>query len=153
MPIAMLREPSSLEYFVGSDPAGHPRWSARHREACPVFSDANGIALGSLAYSPVLRRYLLASFHTGPGQLGVFAAPAPWGPWTAIAYADHWGRMGAAGEGLTCSFPQKWMSADGLTLGCVFSVYGDGAKLGVRAHDQFNVVEAALLPAHPLKTP
>ncbi len=52
--------------------------------------------------------------------------------------------MSAEGEGLTCGFPRKWMSADGLTLWAVFSVYGQGAKLGIRAHDRFNLVKVSL---------
>jgi hypothetical protein len=52
--------------------------------------------------------------------------------------------MGAAGEGLTCSFPKKWMSADGTTLWCIFSVYGQGGKKGINAHDRFNLVKAVL---------
>jgi hypothetical protein len=36
------------------------------------------------------------------------------------------------------------MSADGLTLWSFFSVYGGGAKMGVKAHDQFNLVKATL---------
>ena len=55
--------------------------------------------------------------------------------------------MGAEGEGLTCGFPPKWMSADGLTLWSVFSVYGEGGKKGVNAHDRFNMVKATLKPA------
>ena len=47
---------------------------------------------------------------------------------------------GAEGEGLTCSFPARRMSADGLTLWSIFSVYGAGAKQGLRAHDQFKLV-------------
>jgi hypothetical protein len=52
--------------------------------------------------------------------------------------------MGADGEGLTCSLPQKWMAADGLTLWCIFSGYGNGAKQGINAHDGFNLVKATL---------
>ena len=77
-------------------------------------------------------------------ELGVFDAPSPWGPWTTVAYESHWGRMGHAGQGLTCSFPTKWISADGQTLWCVFSAYGDGAKEGINAHDKFNLVMAKL---------
>jgi hypothetical protein len=54
--------------------------------------------------------------------------------------------MAAEGEGLTCGFPQKWMSPDGLTLWSVFSVYGEGAKRGINAHDRFNLVKATLKP-------
>ena len=55
-------------------------------------------------------------------------------PWTTIAYEAHWGRMSSDSEGLTCSFPAKWMSADGLTLWCVFSGYGGSAKEGINAN-------------------
>jgi hypothetical protein len=52
--------------------------------------------------------------------------------------------MGMDGEGLSCEFPQKWMSADGLTMWSIFSVYGEGAKQGIKAHDQFNLIKATL---------
>jgi hypothetical protein len=53
--------------------------------------------------------------------------------------------MGTAGEGLTCDFPQKWMSSDGLTLWSIFSVYGPDARRGVTAHDRFNLVKTTLM--------
>jgi len=55
--------------------------------------------------------------------------------------------MGDAGEGLSCEFPQKWISADGLTLWSVFSVYGQGGKQRINAHDKFNLVKATLARA------
>jgi hypothetical protein len=61
--------------------------------------------------------------------------------------------MGKQGEGLTCGFPQKWMSEDGLNLWAAFSVYGDGAKQGVRAHDRFNLVRARLSLTEPSPKP
>ena len=122
-----------------------PRWSWDVSEAYLVFTDSNRTGdLASVVYVPGLKRYLLSCYHKGPGQLGIFDAPAPWGPWTTVVYEEHWGKMGRDGEGLTCSFPQKWMSADGLTLWCIFSVYGKGAKEGIDAHDKFNVVKAKL---------
>ena len=111
-----------------------------------MFIDPNGVTPGSVVYHHGLKRFLLTCFHVGPGQLGVFDAPNPWGPWTTIAYYEAWGQMTADGEGLTCGFPQKWMSADGLTLWSIFSVYGDGAKRGINAHDKFNLVKATLRP-------
>jgi hypothetical protein len=102
-----------------------------------------------MVYDPGLKRFLLACFHVGPGQFGLFDALNPWGPWTTIAYYEDWGGMGTAGEGLLCGFPPKWMSADGLTLWTIFSAYGDGAKTGIRAHDRFNLVKATLRPSAP----
>jgi CubicO group peptidase (beta-lactamase class C family) len=139
-----LRERAGYEFFQGVDALGTPAWGREDTLAQPVFADPNGVTPASVVYHPGLKRFLLTCFHVGPGQLGVFDAPHPWGPWTTVAYDEHWGQMGTDGEGLTCGFPQKWISADGLTLCSIFSVYGEGAKQGVNAHDKFNVAQATL---------
>jgi hypothetical protein len=141
-----MQQQSAYEFFQRADAAGAPEWVAEVTQAQPVITDPNGVTPGSVVYDPGLKRFLLTCFHVGPGQLGVFDAPNPWGPWTTIAYYEDWGQMAADGEGLTCGFPQKWMSADGLTLWSIFSVYGDGAKRGINAHDRFNLVKATLRP-------
>jgi hypothetical protein len=139
-----LRDRRTYEFLSGLD-GQKPRWSSEPSKAHPVFADARGTGdLTSVVYVPGLKRYLLSNFHKGPGQLGIFDGPTPWGPWTTVAYEERWGRMGADGEGLTCSFPQKWMSADGRALWCIFSVYGKGARQGINGHDRFNVVKATL---------
>jgi Domain of unknown function (DUF4185)/Right handed beta helix region len=141
-----LREHAAYEFFQGVNDAGMAVWAVDSAQAQPVFTDPNGVTPGSIVYDPSLRRFLLTCFHVGPGQLGVFEAPNPWGPWRTITYVEDWGGMGHEGEGLTCGFPQKWMSTDGLTLWSVFSVYGDGAKKGINAHDKFNLVKVTLHP-------
>ena len=141
-----LRERGAYQFFEKLDAEEAPVWVAEIAQAQPVFVDPNGVTPGAVVYDPGLKRFLLTCFHVGPGQLGVFDAPNPWGPWTTIAYYEDWGKMGAEGEGLTCGFPQKWMSADGLTLWSIFSVYGDGAKRGINAHDRFNLVKVTLKP-------
>ena len=146
VPRTRLREQGAYEFFQRTNAGGAPQWISEIAQAQPVFVDPNGVSPGAVVYDPGLKRYLLTCFHVGPGQLGVFEAPNLWGPWTTIAYYEDWGRMGTEGEGLTCGFPEKWMSTDGLTLWSVFSVYGDGAKRGIRAHDRFNLVKATLKP-------
>jgi len=133
------------EFFKGLDADGKPIWTSDVKEIQPVFTDPNGACLGAVVYNPGIRRYILTSYHTGPGQLGIFDAPEPWGPWTTVAYHDDWGNMGTAGFGLNCDFPQKWMGTDGMTMWCVFSVYGDGAKKGINGHDKFNLVKVTLV--------
>jgi hypothetical protein len=152
-PRERLRERAAYEFFHHTDEAGNPHWVTESSRAQPVFTDPNGVTPGAVVYDPGLKRFLLACFHVGPGQLGVFDAPHPWGPWTTIAYEEHWGNMGPEGEGLNCSFPQKWMSADGLTLWSIFSVYGKGAKQGINAHDQFNLIQATLQPLGQAQRP
>lgn len=144
VPAGELQSRDRYEFLKGFAD-GRPLWSSDPGESHPVFVDANHTGdLASVVYVPGLRRYLLGTFHKGPGQLGVFDAPEPWGPWTTVAYEEDWGGMGPDGVGLTCSFPQKWMSADGRTLWCIFSVYGNGAKQGINAHDKFNLIKASL---------
>ncbi len=144
IPKDRLREREAYEFFVHADEHGAPSWSKDFAAATPVFTDARGVKCSGAAYDPGVQRFLLTSYHTGPGQLGLFDAPNPWGPWTTIDYEEHWGKMSAAGEGLSCDFPQKWMSADGLTLWSVFSCYGETAHDGINAHDRFNLVRAVL---------
>jgi len=144
VPREKIRERGAFQFFSGLDARGQTMWNQEFTLARPIFSDANGMAPGGMVYDPGLGRYLLTCFHTGPGQLGVFEAPQPWGPWSTIAYYENWGGMGTAGEGLTCEFPQKWMSEDGLTLWGIFSVYGEGAKQGIKAHDRFNLIKVTL---------
>ncbi len=138
-----LRDRLAYEFFHGLE-KGEPTWTPDSAAARPIFTDLNGALSGAMVYNPGLKRFLLTCFHAGPGELGVFDAAQPWGPWSTIAYYEHWGQMGAAGEGLNCEFPQKWMSDDGLALWCIFSVYGDGGKQGIWAHDRFNLVKATL---------
>ncbi len=144
VPRNQLRERAAYEFFQGTNAAGKPAWVRECAEAQPVFGDSNGVKPGGVEYNPGLKRFLLTGFHGGPGQLGVFDAPNPWGPWTTVAYYENWGEMGIEGEGLTCGFPPKWMSADGRTLWSVFSAYGEGAKKGINAHDRFNLVMVTL---------
>jgi hypothetical protein len=146
-----LRESSAYEFFQTVGPDEKALWISGIGRAQPVFIDKNGVTPGAIVYVPGLKRFLLTSFHVGPSQLGVFEGPNPWGPWATVAYYNDWGGMGSEGEGLTCGFPQKWMSADGLTLWSIFSVYGEGAKTGINAHDKFNLIKLSLQLLRPAR--
>jgi hypothetical protein len=146
VPLAGMVDRAAYEFFAGRD-GRRPVWSAQVADMAPIFNDPRGvISTTGAVHHPVLNRYLLATFHVGPGQLGIFDAPSPWGPWTTVAYEEAWGGMGTEGHGLNCDFPQKWMSPDGRALWAVFSVYGEGAKIGINAHDKFNLVRATFSP-------
>ncbi len=139
-----LADRATYEFLGGLTADGDPIWTADVSRAEPIFTDPNGTNPGTVVHNPAIGRYILTAYHGGPSRLGLFDAPEPWGPWTTVAYYDDWGEMGPGGYGLTCSFPRKWMSADGLTMWCVFSVWGDGGKTGIAAHDHFNLVRATL---------
>jgi len=144
VPVDRVRERAAYEFFQGVDPDGKPHWTLDEGRTGTVCFDPNDDGPGTVVYAPALKRYLMGSFHGGPGQLSVFDAPNPWGPWTTVGYYENFGGMGTSGEGLVCTFPPKWMSADGLTLWCVFSCYGGSAKQGIHGHDRFNLIKATL---------
>jgi hypothetical protein len=152
VPREKIRDRDAFQFFGGLDTHGQARWNREFTFARSIFRDANGVAPAGMVYDPGLGCFLLTCFHTGPGQLGVFEARQPWGPWSTVAYYNHWAGMGTVGEGLTCEFPQKWMSADGLTLWGIFSAYGQGTKQGIKAHDRFNLVKVTLSNAAGEKT-
>lgn len=144
VPQEQLTDRDAYEFFAGLDD-GRPIWSPDVTAIEPVFTDPRGvIPTTGAVYHPVLKRFLLTSFHTGPGQLGIFEGPQPWGSWRTVADYENWGQMGAEGHGLNCDFPVKWMSGDGRTMWCVFSVYGPGAQSGIQGHDRFNLVKVSL---------
>lgn len=141
-------------------------WSPREQDAVPVFTDRKNVMGAAVVYDAGLARYLMTVGHfpsgepsgAATGQLGVFEAPHPWGPWATIYYSDTWGRFGPAtrGDYLGLTFPSKWISGDGRALWGVFSG-PDGldafnlvrAHLTVRAGANMPYGGAAALPHHP----
>lgn len=143
VPDDRIRDRAAIEVVTAIGRDG-PRWTRDVTGASPVFRAGKPVSGLDVSYVPALHRFLATSYHSGPGQLGVFDAPTPWGPWTTVAYEEHWGGMGSSGWGLTCHFPEKWMSADGRTLWAVFSVWGGSARQGIDADDRFNLVKVTL---------
>ena len=102
-----------------------------------VFDHPGGCYRSAISYDAGLKRYLWCQTLPGGdarfrGGFGIYDAPEPWGPWTTVFFTEDWD----VGPGETCSFPTKWMSADGKTMHLVFS--GD---------DCFSVRRAELIVA------
>ena len=122
-------------------------WSARPTDAIPVFADVRNAVGPVVVYDAPLGRYLLTIGHDpsgqprdmAPGELGMFEAPHPWGPWSTVYYADSWGGFPAStrGDYLGLTFPVKWISTDGRVL---WGVYSGPGRL-----DAFNLVRASLV--------
>jgi hypothetical protein len=137
--------PQYLAYISGS--GDDVSWSPRALDARPVFTDPENAVGAVVVYDARLARYLLTVGHDrsgrprdmAPGELGVFEAPHPWGPWSTVYYGDDWGRFSASthGDYLGLTFPAKWISADGRVLWGVFSGPGN--------LDAFNLVRMRLV--------
>jgi hypothetical protein len=143
-----IEDQSAYQYYSGLDDKGEAIWgdfdSKQFVFYDPNSTEINGGTKAQVIYNPGIGRYILTSWHGGPGSLGVFEGPEPWGPWYTVSYVDNFGGMTSGGEGLSSNFPTKWISNDGLTMWNVFSVYGDGATKGINGHDRFNLVRVNL---------
>ncbi len=126
VPKERIRRRDAYEFFTGLDEQGNPGWSGDSDERGAVFTHRRRCLRSGVTYNAGLGRYLW--WHQLPnrpmdsqtrfsGGFGVYDAPEPWGPWTAVHYAELWD----VGPGETGSFPTKWMSEDGRTVHLVFS--------------------------------
>ncbi|HEY3785292.1 MAG TPA: hypothetical protein VGL55_08440 [Steroidobacteraceae bacterium] len=153
VPKTRLREDpgtsDAYEYLTGINWLGKARrWSSKESDARAIFFDPQGADL-TVVYDAALGRYLATVAHNPGGQLttasagqvGLFEAPRPWGPWATVGYYDTWGNLGpeSRGDYLGLVLPTKWISEDGRSLWAIFSALGQ--------YDSFNFVRATLTVA------
>ena len=69
------------------------------------------------------------------GNLGMFDAPAPWGPWTVVRYMRAFGAPNIQASTFFWNFSNKWLSADGRQFILVFT--------GVGSNDSWNTVRGS----------
>ena len=150
VPKDRLKDRTSYEFFTGLNSDGSATWTSDVAQIQPVFSDPNGTSGGHVVYSPAIKRYILTNHRGRGGEVGIFDAPDPWGPWTTVAYYDNWiGANGGRGDhGLVYAFVNKWTSSDGLIMWMIFSCYNCASKY----HDRFNLIKATLTLKTPTRT-
>ena len=139
VPKGRITERGAYEFFKGLGEGGMPLWTGDIAGRGAVFDHPGGCYRSAVSYDAGLKRYLWCQTLPGGdarfrGGFGIYDAPEPWGPWTTAYFTEEWD----VGPGETCSFPTKWMSADGKTVHLVFS--GD---------DCFSVRRATLEVARP----
>jgi CubicO group peptidase (beta-lactamase class C family) len=129
-PTKQIRRREAWTFFAGLKGTA-PIWEREVARRQPILRNPAKCYRTSASYNTALQRYLMV--HPVPtaatrdsagkpdtrfaGGLAIYEAPEPWGPWTEVFATDSWD----VGPGETCSFPTKWMSADGRTLHLVFS--------------------------------
>ncbi len=142
-PKASLMDRSTYEFFTGLNTNGDPQWSTNVGDRQPVFDDPNGVHLVSVSYNPDLRRYLLTTPHTqkNAGNLGIFDAPEPWGPWTTVLYENGWGAGDIQTNTFYWNFSNKWLNANGKDFVLVFT--------GKQSNDSWNSIRGTFVTVLP----
>jgi hypothetical protein len=116
---------SNYQYFNGLDSSGNPIWSNSISNKRPVFEDPNGVGWNlAVSYNAGLRRYILTTEHhqTARGNLGIFDAPNPWGPWTTVSYHFNWQGFREETRGpFYWNFSNKWLRNSGRNFTLIFT--------------------------------
>jgi hypothetical protein len=141
----ILTSKSSYEYFNGLDGNGNAVWSNDINVKQPVFEDPNGVGWNlAVSYNAGLKRYILTTEHTesNQGNLSIFDAPEPWGPWTTVAYMNYSDGTqfahdfpGVPDTTFFWNFANKWLSEDGKDFTLIFT--------GSRVNDSWNTVKGS----------
>lgn len=134
-----VMDQNAYEFFTGLDGNNLPTWSSNIADRQPVFEDPNGVGWNvSVSYNPHLGRYFLMTEHeeSFKGNLGIFDAPKPWGPWTTTAYYTNWGNTNST---FFWNFSNKWLSSDGTTFTLVYT----GIDQGSDTYDSWNTVRGS----------
>ena len=82
----------------------------------------------SVSYNAGLKRYLLCTEHLDSykGNLGIFDAPEPWGPWTTVVYESPWAQdTPIEASSFFWNFSNKWLSPSGQDFVLIFTGTGD----------------------------
>lgn len=136
VPKDRLFDRDSYEFFAGTGPDGQSGWTAQIRDRKPVFIDAsNGVMRTSAIYNRGLGRYLLVTEHSqrANGNIGVYEAPEPWGPWSTVLFQTGFGAPHVQANTFFWGFSNKWTSADGLRFTLLFTGHDE--------NDSWNTVE------------
>jgi hypothetical protein len=128
----MFRE--AYSFFAGFRD-GQPLWTRQIMDRKPVFENPEGVGWCiNVSFNAGLKRYLLTSEHTEThrGNLAIFDAPEPWGPWTTAYYEQEWGKGHFPLNTFYWNFSNKWSSEDWQTFSLIFT--------GRKENDSFNVI-------------
>jgi CubicO group peptidase (beta-lactamase class C family) len=122
VPKDRIKDGDAYEFFERRDARNRPTWTVDIDRRGAVFKHPGRCYRSGISYDAGLKRYLWCQVLPGGdprfrGGFGIYDAPEPWGPWTTASFTEAWD----VGPGETCSFPTKWMSADGRTVHLVFS--------------------------------
>jgi hypothetical protein len=134
---------SAYEFYAGVGTDGEPVWTFDANDRLPVFEDAeNGITQHiATVYNPGLDRYILATEHSAhaEGNIGIYDAPTPWGPWTTVHFSDSFGRFETLDNGFMWVFPSKWLSENGEDFVMIYT--------GKGRNDSWNTLKGRFLLA------
>jgi hypothetical protein len=140
VPKGHVMERARYEFFAGLNQSGAPLWTPSFAQRQTVLADAgNGIMRTSVSYNPGIQRYLLITEHTAraKGNIGIYDAVEPWGPWTTVFFEHGWGSPNIEANTFFWNLSNKWLSQDGKDFVLLFT--------GKNSNDSWNTVRGTFV--------
>jgi LysM repeat protein len=139
VPRDRITDQSRYEFFAGMS-GGTPTWTSDPDGRRPVLSTGDdGVMKTSAFYNPGLGRYFIITEHTEmfDGNMAIYDAPEPWGPWTTVHFERQWGAGQVELTAFVWNIPTKWLSSDGTRFTMVWS--------GIGSNDNWNSIRGEFL--------
>ena len=108
----------SWEFHAGTR-LGIVDWTRDPDRKRAVFRDVNGVGwCASVVHQPAAGRYILFTEHLASfrGNLGIFEAPEPWGPWRTVVYEREWGAPHVPAKAFFWTLAPKWSRGPDVTI-------------------------------------
>lgn len=147
VPRGRMTDQSSYEFFAGLS-GGSPNWTSDPDGRRPVLNTgSDGVMKTSAFYNPGLKRYFILTEHTEmfDGNISIYDAPEPWGPWTTVLFEKQWGAGHVSLSAFVWNIPTKWLSSDGTRFTMVWS--------GTGSNDNWNAIRGEFLLSGVNPTP
>ncbi len=141
VPRDRITDQGRYEFFAGLS-AGNPTWTSDPDGRRPVLSTGDdGVMKATAFYNPGLNRYFILTEHTEmfDGNMAIYDAPEPWGPWTTVIYERQWGAGHVDLTAFVWNIPTKWLSSDGTRFTMVWS--------GTGSNDNWNTIQGEFILA------
>jgi len=124
----------SYQFFAGLDAAGNPLWVSDINQKSRVLTHSSGTGMPAVIYYPAVGRYILMMEYGSfaKGNLAVYDAPNPWGPWTTVAEYTNWCGFSTT---FFWNISPKWINSNDFTL--VFT--------GTGSYDAWNTVTGTIV--------
>ncbi|MCB0689444.1 MAG: DUF4185 domain-containing protein [Saprospiraceae bacterium] len=135
----MILDHAAYEFYAGITD-GQVLWTKNIMDRKPVFENPDGVGwCMNVIYNVGLGRYLLTTEHTEThrGNIAIFEAPEPWGPWSTVCYQKNWGENHIPLNTFYWNFSNKWSSEDGKTFSLIFT--------GRKENDSFNTIRGKFI--------
>jgi len=132
VPRNRLMDVGAYQFWTGNG------WSTDIKCKAPVVMP-HKVSVLSVTYNPGLNRYLMITEHTHQqrGNMQVWDASRPWGPWRRVNLFTNWGGDNGIDETtFFWNFAPAWWSRDGKSGVMVYT--------GIGSNDRYNAIRVRL---------